>query len=235
MEKIYQNRIGYFFILIFIVVIAGFFFTYIVKFPTFEGITNALHFHGLMFLLWIFMLIAQPFLIRYQKYALHRKIGKISYFLVPLLLFSIFLILKGAYYRELPRLPAKELYANLTVGLPDIFVFATFYILAIINKQNPEKHMRYMIGTGFMVLGPGLGRALIIFGGMPFEKGFALTGDILLTICFLFLLFDFIKKKSLVPFSIISLMTLVNMYVIYANRYGVVWQSFAKWFIEVFF
>lgn len=51
--------------------------------------------------LWLIMLIAQPFLIKYKKLSWHRVLGKASYVLVPLILITAFLLIRNEYYRNL--------------------------------------------------------------------------------------------------------------------------------------
>ena len=80
------------FIALLLLVIWGFYRTYFNLFPSFTGIQPVQHFHGIMMLSWFAMLIIQPLLIRYEKFALHRKVGALSYIIIPLLLFSIFLV-----------------------------------------------------------------------------------------------------------------------------------------------
>lgn len=58
------NRLIYFFIFILLISVAGFYKTYLVKFPSFEGFTWVQHFHGAVMLTWVLMLIAQPVFIR---------------------------------------------------------------------------------------------------------------------------------------------------------------------------
>jgi len=85
MEKVYKN-ISWLFAAILGIVILGFFKTYFGLFPTFEKVTSIQHIHGTLFLLWFVMLIVQPILIQKRKLEWHRRIGMISYFLVPLII-----------------------------------------------------------------------------------------------------------------------------------------------------
>ena len=117
---------------------------------------------------WFAMLIVQPFLIRTKRFELHRQIGKISYLLLPMVLFSIFLVTKVSFDKNLARMPRPVAIGNLALDIPDIFAFGLFYVLAMVNKKNSAAHMRYMIGTSLLMIGPGIGRAMIIYGGLPF-------------------------------------------------------------------
>ena len=76
MDKSYKY-LGYFFLLLIPLTIAGFYKTYIVQFPNFkENITYFIHIHAFIATVWIGILILQPFLIVNKKFALHRKVGK---------------------------------------------------------------------------------------------------------------------------------------------------------------
>ncbi|MEO8772447.1 MAG: hypothetical protein ABI402_20275 [Ferruginibacter sp.] len=93
------NRLIYFFIFLLIISVAGFYKTYLVKFPHFEGFTWAHHFHGVIMLTWILMLIAQPVFIRRNNVRLHRIVGKASYLIFSLLL--LFILVARANFRKI--------------------------------------------------------------------------------------------------------------------------------------
>ena len=87
-------NVGFLIIFLMIITLIGFYPTYISKFPSFTDITSIHHFHGAMMMIWFLLLIIQPFLIGYKKYTIHRTLGKLSYVIAPLVLFSIFLDLE---------------------------------------------------------------------------------------------------------------------------------------------
>ena len=234
MEKVFQSRIVYWFFIVFINIIVGFYFTYLVKFPTFEGITNVHHFHGFLNILWIAMMIVQPILITQKKFVWHRRIGRLSYALVPMLLLSIVMVLRIAYHRDMAILSHQDLMANVALGVPDLVIFAIIYSLAIIHTKKPEYHFRYMVGTSFMILGPGLGRAITGLSNLSPNDGADLSNNITLSIVALCLANDLYHKKSPVPFSIIFCLIL-NMKIIFASRYSQEWQAFAEWFSWICF
>jgi hypothetical protein len=233
MEKSYQN-ISYFFIGILICALIGFHFTYTIKFPNFEGLSNAHHFHGFMLMSWFAMLIVQPFLIRFKKIEWHRQLGKISYLQIPLLLFSIFLVTKVAFFRNITQMPRPVAIGNLTLDIPAIFAFGIFYILAMVNKQNTSSHMRYMIATSFLMIGPGLGRALIIFGGIPFPVAVNFVQYVAEFIALIFLAFDYFNGHPIKPYSIV-LGVLIACHLCWGFQMSGWWQGFGEWFVRVFF
>lgn len=96
------------------------------------------------------------FLIRTGKLSLHRLIGRLSFIIAPLVVVSMFLITKFSYYKALPPLSHPEKIGGLALQALDLVQFVTFYSLAIINRRNTFNHMRYMIGTAIMMIGPGL-------------------------------------------------------------------------------
>jgi hypothetical protein len=71
-------------------------------FPSFKGFGYTHQIHGLLMMMWIFMLIVQPLLIRAGKLSLHRAIGKASYIVVPLLLLPISMVDKISYDKMIP-------------------------------------------------------------------------------------------------------------------------------------
>lgn len=204
MEKTYKH-IAFLFIAIFFILVWGFYKTYIIYFPNFKGFNYIQHVHGFLMLIWVSFLICQPLLIKARNYKAHRIIGKISYIIVPLLLFSIFLVTRMVYYRTLSTDSEREAIASITVSIPDLVSFAIFYTLAILNKENIKKHMRYMIGTSVLLISPGLGRALAIFFNMPVSYALAIPDYIAMLIVLIFITYDFRNKKLLslrcYPFS----------------------------------
>jgi uncharacterized membrane protein len=93
--NVYYN-LGYWFLLLIVLVFAGFYPSYFSTF--FEPKSSILHIHFTLMTLWVAMLITQPFLIKYKKLAIHRMLGKISYVLVPLVLASAFFMIRYSYY-----------------------------------------------------------------------------------------------------------------------------------------
>jgi len=180
------------------------------------------------------MLIVQPLLIRYRKFELHRKLGKISYVLIPLLLISIFVVTRGQYQRMLAIIPREQLIGGLALDIPDIFAFAAFYILAMVNKKNTASHMRYMIATSLLMLGPGTGRAFIIYGGMPFPQGVLYSMILTEIITVALIIFDSIKGNSVKPY-LVTLGVLLMLHVIWQFQLSWWWQAFGTWFAAWFF
>ena len=174
MEKAYKN-ISLFFLLILTIVVLGFFKTYFGLFPAFKEVTNIQHIHGLLFLLWFVMLIIQPVLIKRKLYKWHRLLGKVSYFLVPLIVLSIFFIAKEMYETMPAKVPQAKRISILYVPFYQILDFVLLYVLAILYKKKIAYHMRYMIATSLAVYGAALKRAFINLGGVNGKDAFLYT------------------------------------------------------------
>lgn len=172
--KFYYHNLGYWFLLFIVLAFAGFYTTYFSI--IFEPTPALIHIHFILMALWICMLIAQPFLIKYKKLSWHRLLGKVSYILAPLVLLSAFLLIRHGYYRHLNELHlevAKGLkyynedeilkkVAEDPTGLIYLIWFALFYFLAIKHRHKSPKHARYMLATALTMTGPTVDRILSI-------------------------------------------------------------------------
>jgi hypothetical protein len=191
MKKVYNiyNNLGYWFMLFIILVFAGFYHTYFSVF--FQPVKPVIHIHFVLMAIWIFMLIVQPFLIKYKKPALHRIIGKISYVIVPLLLMTAFILIRNEYYDSISdlekrNLPGQSLLSHDEIlkqaaaqqGIALVYFtwFLIFYVLAIKNKKKSGVHARYMLATSLSMLGPTVDRMIFFVfkmdklpGSLPIE------------------------------------------------------------------
>lgn len=150
MEKKYRY-LGFFMMLLIPLVFLGFYFSYFKGFPSFpEQIDIYDHLHAALASAWIALLIIQPMLISRRKYDWHRKLGRFSYFLFPLMILSFLpneiQMVQGGRTKEL-------FYPG-----GDQVVLISLYVLAMLNKKHTPAHMRYMIGAALVFLGPTFGR-----------------------------------------------------------------------------
>lgn len=229
-----QKNIGFLFIAIWLLALVGFHNTYTVFFPAFKGFNWMQHFHGAMLMAWFFMLIVQPFLIKYRKYEWHRTLGKLGYVLAPLVVFSIFEVTKMVYFREVAHRPENEVLGQLSLDIPAIFTFAFFAAMAFIYKKQTATHVRYMIATSLLMIGPGLGRTLIIFGGIPFPVAVAAVLYFTTFLSLVFLFFDWRNKGDIKPFTTITIVIGINL-LCWVFQTSAWWLAFAKGFVHLFF
>ena len=101
----------------------------------------------------------------------------------------------------------------------------------MINRKDSAVHMRYMVATSLLMVGPGLGRALIIFGGLPFPVAVTIVLYISEIIAVLFLVNDIRKRNNSKPFLTITLVLLLN-HLCWGFQTAAWWQSIAKWFVS---
>lgn len=205
------HNLGYWFLLFIVLSFAGFYHTYFVKLLDIK--TPIIHIHFLLMGLWISMLIVQPFLIKYKKLGSHRLLGKISYILVPLVLLSAWLLARSEYHRKIARLTgaASAGLNNLSefeilkkastnpATIVALFVFATFYLLAIWYRKQSAKHARYMLATALILLGPTVDRIIFINLGISRLLGSSpyFVSMLMIDLIFAMLLYlDFKNKRE---------------------------------------
>ena len=229
-ENKLQNNIVFLFFGIWLFAIIGFHKTYTIHLPQFKGFQWEQHFHGAMLMSWFFLLMVQPLLIRFNKRNIHRNLGKIGYLLAPLVCYSIFLVTRMVYFKEIAKRPESDVLGQLSLDIPTIFIFGLFFALAMINRKDSAVHMRYMIATSLLMIGPGLGRALIIFGGLSFPVSIHVVYAIAELIAVIFLLNDIRKSNNFKPFLTIIIILLLN-HLCWGFQHAAWWQSIAKWFV----
>lgn len=157
MELKYKD-IGYWFLLLIPLAILAFCKPYFQYFPVFVDIRLSVHMHTVIASLWILLLIAQPLLVLTKKFKLHRNLGKLSYFVFPLLVASFISLMIHVDNSDFPK--------ALFFSIADVTLLIIFYGLAIYHKKKVQLHMRYMILTAIVFLGPTVGR----IGGIWFHQ-----------------------------------------------------------------
>lgn len=150
MEKAYKN-ISYLFAAVLLFVMFAFNRTYFGLFPAFKGTTLLIHIHVATIMAWFIMLVVQPILIRTKNQDLHRMVGKLSYILVPIMLFFFVAVI----YTEQTREKNIGVFA---ANLFDVPMFIIFYGLAIYYRKKVAYHIRYMVLTFVPFIDPASAR-----------------------------------------------------------------------------
>jgi hypothetical protein len=233
-QAIPYRSISLFFILVMVLITWGFYKTYIIFFPKFDGFNNLHHFHGAMMTIWMAFLIVQPLLIRSGRITIHRAIGKLSYIIAPLVALSIFLVSRMSYLRPEPDVTHEQKIAMIALSFPFLVGFIIFYSLAIMNKRNTYMHMRYMIATSFLMIAPGLGRALGVYYNFSLQDAVNIPNYFVMASAGGLLINDILKKRDYSPFAIV-LAVFVLMHVAWNFRDSAVWQSMGEVIAKVFF
>ena len=230
-----QRNVGFFFAAILTITLFGFFPSYFSKFPTFEGFGWPYHFHAFIALVWIGMLITQAFLIRAKQYAIHRKVGRASYVVIPLLLLSFLLMARAQYQRNtlVNHLSEADAVAALSRnGIPEFVFIAILYTLGIVYKKRPAWHLRFFTAIGIVMLGPGLAR--LAFGHLPPHVAGPILGVTFLALSLIWLIVDVVRKRSPVPLLTYIAITITAVVLPGLGHTGW-WQGFAGFLARTFF
>jgi hypothetical protein len=225
------NRIIIGIILLIILIQIGFFKTYIQHFPKFEEYTAGhgntkynfiMHFHGVMMMGWVWMLLLQPILILKGKIKLHHLIGSLSYVLAPLVLLSLYLANRDQYHNLSAHEGQTAAIASLALALPEAVFFAILYSLAIFYRHQPALHMRFMCSTAFLFINPALGRMFRTYFAL--KPGFAMSSPIVLSLVGIITVVDSLRTKRISPFTLVFGLLLLHK-IIWELRDTPFWQS----------
>lgn len=131
----------------------GFRASYWTHFPRFFGVGWEVHFHLLTIACWLSMLVVQAWLAAKGRIEQHKRIGRLSYVLVPMIFLGFVLVTN---YGQLRHKEPGLLGASFFDG----GAFLVFYLLAIGYRRNTAYHSRYMMLTAVPFINPTLGRAV---------------------------------------------------------------------------
>lgn len=223
-------------ILLIVLVEVGFFKTYIQYFPKFEDTAvngetvhfNAImHFHGIVMMGWVLMLLVQPILILKGKIKWHRQVGSLSYVLAPLVVLALYLANKD---NLLSYSQHSDAISSLTITFPGLVFFAILYSLAIFYKHRPALHMRFMCSTAFLFINPALDRALITYFGL---HGFSEGIIIVLLLAGIVTIVDSLRTKRISPFALVFSLLLLQK-ILYDLRDTPFWQAIGNVIAKIF-
>lgn len=212
----------------------GFYKHYTSQFPNFIDKSYTTHIHGALWMTWLCLLVMQPLLIYKGRADLHRKIGKVSYVLGPVLILFLYLAGRESYWKFMNAGIEREALKFLVLDSRGLFSFTLFWSLAMLNLKKPAAHMRYMIATGILAMGPGFGRGLVNSFDFDFGMVFSILDltNLLLVSCLLG--YDLYKKQNYKPWLVVWFAFLVGG-ILWQLRYNAGWQAFAKIYASVFY
>lgn len=181
------------------VIITGFFKSFFSKMAETDLVH---HFHGIASSGWIFLLIIQPFLYSRDKMGAHRKLGKISFLLAPLLVISGLMMMHLMLSRKDGLNPFTYMISFLDVITLTQFIF--FYAGAIKHRHNMQLHARYMAGTVLALLPPGLARVALLIPVLTNGTRWLDITFILLELTSIILIIDDKRKGKVYPPYVIA-------------------------------
>lgn len=221
------SRIWSFFVALLIIAVAAFW-------PSYLGAgllstASYTHFHAITATLWMLMLIAQPWLIRTDRYTIHSAVGKASYVVAPLVLLSMFLLANYKIRSATPEnYPIQTFILYLQIFLA--VLYAISYILTIVYRNKTEIHARFMVCTGLTLIDPIFARILIFTMPVPIEYHQFITFG-LTDLVFLILIFAERKNRAgrwVFP-MMLGVFVLLQIPAFFAMN-SPSWQAFAVWF-----
>jgi len=171
-------------VLILGIVVAGFGRSYFLAGMVRAKLPNSLvHVHGAVFISWIFLLFAQPWLIATHKVKWHMKLGVLSLIFLPSMsilgVLTLFDFIRRAQPEEGPEL--------ILVGdLETLTIFVALTSWALLVRRDAASHKRLMILGTMAIMGPALARL---------NLGIAITLGIILVLPLLVLAYDLCVLK----------------------------------------
>lgn len=222
---------GYFFVLLFVLAVLGFWPSYFSKF--FDGSDDFnfyFHFHAICAVLWIALLIIQPVLIHQGKVRLHRFFGKLSYVLIPLIFISVMLL---AHHRIADS--EGDISVGLWITFKDLLILGVAYGIAIYYRHSKFIHAKGMIAAGIVLIEPALIRFISHSFFTESNSGSAYLVTILLVYMLLIALIigERNHKSGRWVFPIVlALYIFVHSVILLTIDIGP-WKVFANWFASL--
>jgi len=199
------------------------------------------HAHGVALTAWIALMVAQAWLMRTGRRAVHKRLGALSYVIAPLVVLAT---VQFAHFRvqvvPVPLDPASLYF--LTLVLMALAAFIVLYGLAIYFRRQPQRHARYMIATLFPFVTPVTDRLIGRFapslvslvpaiGGSPVVGvvGFLLVDAIVVAL----IAWDWSVNDRLDVFPV-ALAVLVAFHLAVLTFYQLpFWIAFGNWFVAL--
>src|SRR5262245_36955024 len=111
------------------------------------------HAHGLAMTAWLALLVAQASLMRSGNRALHRRVGLLSYVLVPVMVVVTLRFVHYTLQEGPPQLGAYALFF-LALVVITLVAFVALFALAMFYRKQPAVHARFMVATLFPLFPP---------------------------------------------------------------------------------
>lgn len=220
---------GYYFLGLLGLAIIGFWNSYFSQLFTETG--RYTHFHAITMLLWLALLISQPFLVRYQKLDLHRRLGRLSYVLFPLLVVSVILLAHSQIIIYEDGIRASRRYILfLQLGL--LLIFCINYVLAIRYRHSLAHHARFMIGTALTLIDPAVARLPIDLPDLPVKYQVVTFSAVFLVLVVLIVL-ERQQKRAQLVFPFILAMFALCLTLLVNGTNSMAWQAFSLWFANL--
>jgi hypothetical protein len=217
-------------LLLLCVAVLGFWKPYFSRLDAAQGMA---HLHAISMLTWIGMLVAQPLLIRTRQLVWHRRLGKASYVVAPLVVVSALILAQLRISQATPEtLPFQQFI--LFLGVSASVLFALIWGLGVFYRREPALHARYMAGTALTLIDPSMARVLIFWiPSVPPPFYQFITFGLVYTILLVLIALDRKSKRGRS-----ALWVLLGLFVALHALIMLVpgtsaWQRFAVWYADL--
>lgn len=237
MERLFNRYAVFALAFLFLFAFLGFWPTYFSH--PFEQDNWRFHFHGLTLIAWCVLMISQAYLIRANRRAIHRRTGRLSFLIAPLVVVSIFTL---AHYR-LATLPISDfVFYALALASSGAAQFAFAYGMAIYHRGSPPIHARFMICTAVAMIPPIFDRIMIFYLLPPGQAGFLpqIGGDplyplisfaIVDVLLVLLAIWDWRSRKSLSVFPVLLAVWIGLQGMVFTLHLSAFWRVLTEWYL----
>lgn len=191
------------------------------------------HLHAIAMLTWIGMLIAQPLLIRSRQFVWHRRVGRASYAVVPVLVVTALILAQHRISQAPPEMLALQRFI-LFLGVSASVLFTVIWGLAIRYRHEPALHARYMAGSALTLIDPSMARVMIFWiPSIPPPMYQFITFGLIYAILLLLIFLDRKAKRGRSAFWVLlALFVTLHVSIMTVPRTAV-WQQFAGWYANL--
>lgn len=188
------------------------------------------HLHTGLMLAWFALLLVQPVLVRSRRLALHRRLGRVSWVLVPAIVVTML-----AFARQRLQAAPEEAFTFqayvLYLGLTGAGMFATAWALAMWHRREPSLHARYMAGTALVMLDPAIVRVMIFWLPPPGVQNLQwITYGIVYAILGTLMFLERRQPRGRRAFPVLlGMFVVVHVLSLTLARSGA-WLAFARWY-----
>lgn len=216
-------------VVILMITVIGFFKPYFGKLLSFETVPLVTHLHLVAFLCWFVVLIWQPVLMKQKKVEMHRKVGRFTYFLVPVLAVTVLMIVYHQLSFFVPEESNESVYINMLGGSLSGTSFVIYYTIAMIKRKNTRWHVAFIIASSLVLLNPGLSRMVALVTDK--QTGLlAMITTPFVVLLFILLCEKFRLKKNILesPYALIFLLFMFELYVFALAADSDFWRGFVQ-------
>ncbi len=184
------------------------------------------HVHAVPSILWCVFITIQAYLIRAGRLTAHRQFGRVSYGLAPAFVIATCAISWGSVtYSELND---GSLYI-LAVRAFLITGFVIFFSLAILNRNEPQLHARWMACSALVLIDPVLNRITDNFTSLSYTSGIHqyIAFGVMNTVVLVLLALDSGSERRRVFITALIIM-LIGQALALSGWDSPIWRAFAE-------